>query len=109
MSAACRPKLDSYLALAIRGGDFGAAVYERLLAWKGAVLARQQALREISAWPELAPLGSELQKVARQLAGSSLATPAPGAAAAVWQKQIASLSAQKEELEGKLAAASPGR
>ena len=106
MSADCHYRLDSYLALAIRADDFGAAVYERLLAWKGAVLARQQALRQISTRPELAPLAAELQKVARQLAGSSLATPPPGAAAAAWQKQIAGLSAQKEELEGQLAAAS---
>ncbi|MDX1943845.1 MAG: tetratricopeptide repeat protein [Pirellulaceae bacterium] len=105
MAAQGRHRLHHYLTLAVRTNDFQVPVYERLLAWKGMVLARQQAQRAVANRPEIAPIATELRTVSTQLARVALSA-VPLGTAETRQQQIADLSAQKEALEGKLAAAS---
>jgi CHAT domain-containing protein/tetratricopeptide (TPR) repeat protein len=102
MTKSLRHRLDGCLAIAARTETYQESAYEQLLAWKGTVLARQQAVRSVTDQPELAPLFSDLQKVAAELAKVAFATPDPSAIRA-WQGQIQALSERKEGIERQLA------
>ena len=81
--------------------------YAAVLRWKGAVLARQRSGRVLRASgdPSVRKLGEQLQGTAGRLATLALATPTP-AQQATWRKQVDELTAEKEQLEARLSAAS---
>jgi CHAT domain-containing protein len=101
MLASNRWSLDQYLAMAVESGTYAESAYSHLLAWKGSVLARQQAQRALAAQPELRPLAEELRTTTRELALRAFAVPTPQNQQA-WQTQVARLSALRERLEGEL-------
>jgi CHAT domain-containing protein/tetratricopeptide (TPR) repeat protein len=107
MSRTLRYQLDSYLSLTARA-EAAASAYREVLAWKGAVLARQRRLRSLVRLarqandPEIPRLLEQRQQVAALLAVQALATPDPGQAEA-WRKQVDHLTEKKDRLEGELA------
>lgn len=105
MTAQSQLYLDNYLLLTSKVQEYHERAYERVLRWKGMVLARQLSIRAVADRQDLAPVIAELQGTTKRLATLSMATPSPEQAAA-WRKSLAELSDRKEELEGKLAAAS---
>jgi tetratricopeptide (TPR) repeat protein len=105
MATDARHKLDCYLAMAVRADDFHTRVYERIITWKGMILARQQALKTVSRRADLAPLAAELQSTTSRLARLALNT-APPEQVETWRNQINELHANKESLEKKLSVAS---
>jgi len=101
MLATTRPYLDNYLGFVQHARFVAAPVYREVLAWKGATLARQRAMRAVAGEPELAPLFAELQAVASRLSTLALATP-KREQRAVWQRQLDELTREKERLEAEL-------
>jgi tetratricopeptide (TPR) repeat protein/CHAT domain-containing protein len=102
MTAALRRNLDLYLSL----GDAVSVeqAYERMLDWKGVILARQKRLRLERKLPDLAPLFSELDRVTSRLATLVLQTSEPGSEAlAERARSIRDLTQERERLEGVLA------
>jgi len=97
--------LFAYLDLAVSRRQPGEDAYQHVLAWKGAVLSRQQQSRLASDKTELMPLVNDYQETSRQLATFALATANPAQRNAVVQ-EIANLSQKKERLEGELSAKS---
>jgi CHAT domain-containing protein/Tfp pilus assembly protein PilF len=106
LANARRSFLDFYLSLAPRVDRDGDAVYQEVLAWKGAVFARQlwvrQARNRLRGDPEAARIFGQLQERTRQVAGRALTVPAPGQEKA-WQAEVQQLTRQKERLEKDLA------
>jgi CHAT domain-containing protein/tetratricopeptide (TPR) repeat protein len=102
MTADLKCHLDAYLSLAVLAGGFDEVALTHLVAWKGMVLARQQAARAVANRPELQPVFAELQSVCSQLAAAAFSTPAPGGQE-IWRRRIAELSERKESLERQLA------
>jgi CHAT domain-containing protein len=80
MTAKSRWHLDSYLYLAIAAKIPAEEVYAAVLAWKGAISARQQHLhlqRQNDQRPEVHKLYAELQQATARLAQLSHANPDP--------------------------------
>jgi tetratricopeptide (TPR) repeat protein/CHAT domain-containing protein len=98
-----RYELDVLVTLIVDRNGLAEDAYREVLAWKGAVLARQRATRlaRQGATPELKQTFDELQAVSTQLATVSLAEPEPKQLAS-WQAKIATLSQKRERLEGEL-------
>lgn len=102
MLRSLRFRLDNYLAFSARAPAPPEQAYDQLLAWKGAVFARQSRLRMARDQTELAPLFEQLQTVTGRLATLTCALPAPDQRAA-WREQSAALAQRKDELESELA------
>ncbi|HEY7311235.1 MAG TPA: tetratricopeptide repeat protein [Gemmataceae bacterium] len=80
MTTTSRWHLDSYLTLAAAAKTSPEEVYPAVLAWKGAVSARQQHLhlqRQRDQRPEILKLHAELQQATARLAQLSQASPDP--------------------------------
>jgi hypothetical protein len=101
MRQSLRHRLDGYLSLAVRSGNFSESAYRHMLAWKGAVVQHQRETRALADEPELREAFLELQSVTARLAKFALGTPDPQQREA-WQRQIAELSAEKERQESEL-------
>src|SRR5262249_222418 len=67
--------LDNFLSLISSAKLPLADVYPAVLSWKGAVTARQRALKQALHSPELAPTAKKLQLTATQLANLAFTTP----------------------------------
>ncbi|MFO0820718.1 MAG: CHAT domain-containing tetratricopeptide repeat protein [Pirellulales bacterium] len=102
MLRSLRFRLDNYLAFSARPRVAPEKAYDQVLAWKGAVFARQRRLRLARDQKELAPLFEQLQTVTGRLATMICALPAPEQRAS-WRAQSAALFQRKEELESELA------
>jgi CHAT domain-containing protein/tetratricopeptide (TPR) repeat protein len=102
MTSQLRVALDAYLTLATLAKRAREAAYSHVLAWKGAVLARQRRLRLQRSHPELADAFAQLDRVAGRLAALAFAVPDPKQQEA-FRRQIQELSEQKERLESDLA------
>lgn len=103
-----RSLLDNCVSLAEIAGLPPEPVYAEVLAWKGAVTARQQAMRQLrhnGQNHQAAELFQTLTDTARQLDNLSRATPKPGKEES-YRRQLQQLSDRFEALEQKLAAAS---
>lgn len=98
-AAQVRHRLDAYLSVALRRNEQLDEAYQQLLAWKGMVLARQQAVRSVMDRPELAPQFEQLRLVTAQF--SRLAFASRGST-----KQMEELSKQKDQLESELSSRS---
>jgi CHAT domain-containing protein/Tfp pilus assembly protein PilF len=98
-----RNVLDVHLSLAPRAQGSGETTYEHVLAWKGAVLARQRwtRLARQSGSPELSKLFAELDSRSGELGRLALASPEPAQAKA-WRQRITELTEDKERLERQL-------
>lgn len=101
-----RGRLDQYLSLALRAGMAGEHTYQKMLAWKGIVFARQRWLRlqrtRAATNPETARLITDLQKTIVQLANLAFAKPEPEEQEAR-ARHIRELTERKEQLESLLA------
>jgi tetratricopeptide (TPR) repeat protein len=102
LARALRTYLDAYLRLATQTVLPGDETYQYVLAWKGAVFARQQRLRLERKNPDLAEGLASLRRTAAQLASLAFAVPQQQERAA-WQRRMAELTEIKEQLEGELA------
>jgi CHAT domain-containing protein len=102
--ARARQALDVYVHLAERAGTPAAEVWAEVLAWKGAVFARQAFLREARADPALAGTAAELRRRSAELAELAFGAPGPKVA-----ERIEELARERDRLEQKLAAATAGR
>jgi CHAT domain-containing protein/tetratricopeptide (TPR) repeat protein len=81
--------------------------YAALLRWKGAVLARQRALRMLQSLnePDLRARADKLQAISGELATVASAIPSPDGVPA-WRQEVIRLANEKERLEADLSAAS---
>jgi hypothetical protein len=102
MTDLLRFNLDAYLALATRAHVAGEPAYRQLLAWKGAVFARQQRLRLKRQQPEWAANFARLQNTTSRLARLALAVPPPQQREA-YRRQLQQLTEDKEQQESDLA------
>jgi CHAT domain-containing protein len=102
MTDLLRVYLDAYLELAARVRKAGEPAYRHLLAWKGAVFARQQRLRLERQLPERAADFVRLQHTTSQLARLALAVPPPQQREA-YRRQLQQLTEDKERQESDLA------
>ncbi|HEV3257270.1 MAG TPA: tetratricopeptide repeat protein [Gemmataceae bacterium] len=102
MARGLRGVLDDYLALATQCKKGGEAAYAPVLAWKGAIFARQRRLRLEQQSPELKGDFATLRSVAGRLAALALAAPGPKRQAA-YRRQVEELTEQQEQLEAELA------
>ncbi len=102
-----RGTLDLYLSVAPAAAIEGDALYGQVLAWKGAVMARQAEDRLAHDQPEVKDLLARLNRTRSRLAGLAFAAPSPKQRAA-WLRQFKELRTEKENLESDLARASKG-
>jgi CHAT domain-containing protein/Tfp pilus assembly protein PilF len=102
MTHMLRFNLDAYLTLAARVQRAGEPAYRQVLAWKGAVFARQQRLRLQRQHPELAADFARLERTTSQLAQLALAAPAPSQRED-YRHQLQQWTEDKERQEGELA------
>ncbi len=102
LTQALRVQLDAYVALAARAEIPADRVYAHVLAWKGAVFARQQRLRVERGNPELRADFDRLGRAVGQLAQLVFAPPVQGNLDA-WRQRVEALTAEKEQLEAELA------
>ena len=102
MTATLRGGLDGYVSLASHRPQSVEAVYQEVLAWKGAVFSFQRLARVAASQPELAPLRTELEDITHQLAVATFAIPETGHADE-WRQQLVQLRDRKERLETELA------
>lgn len=97
-----RKLLDAYLVVAPAAGRPAAETYAHVLAWKGAVLLREQRRRIERRRPDLAADWTRLRGVTARLAKLALSDPeltgAPGP-----PEEIRRLTEEKERLEADLA------
>jgi CHAT domain-containing protein/Flp pilus assembly protein TadD len=111
MADAVRSNLDGYLSFAEDAKTPAPEVYAQVLLWKGAVSARQQAMRRMRATlesthsPALMQLFDDLTATSRELSNQSQLVPNLGAAGA-HQKKLAELSDRVEQLQQELTAKS---
>jgi CHAT domain-containing protein/tetratricopeptide (TPR) repeat protein len=111
MTDSLRDFLNSYVSIAARAKVPAEEIYAQVLAWKGAVSARQQAMREMRRTlqtgksPELGRLLADLDAAGRELSTQSLVVPKPPAAEA-HRRKLAELSDRVERLQQGLAAQS---
>jgi CHAT domain-containing protein len=99
LTAAARETFDGYLAIT-RAADAEPA-YARVLAWKGAVFARQQQLAAVQRHPARAAAFRELEQVSAALAAVALAAGARPDPAN--DTPLRALVRRREELERELA------
>lgn len=102
MASRLRRTLDGYLSVTAGEPALAESAYGYVLAWKGAVFARQRRLRESLGREDLAPLVGQLQRNSAKLAALVLSTPDESERAR-WQSAVAELCLEKERLEGRLA------
>jgi CHAT domain-containing protein/Tfp pilus assembly protein PilF len=102
MNDMLRHNLDAYLTLAVRAQKAGEPAYGHVLAWKGAVFARQQRVRWERQHPELAADFARLERTTSQLAQLALAAPASSQGEA-YRRQLQQLTEDKERQESDLA------
>jgi CHAT domain-containing protein/Tfp pilus assembly protein PilF len=111
MNRILRNRLDLYLSLALAAKAPAESAYVPVLAWKGAVLARQRHLREArqllrqSPDPAVAKLSAELEAVTRRLGALALSTPTAKDLEG-YRRSLDEMSQQRERLESQLAQAS---
>jgi tetratricopeptide (TPR) repeat protein/CHAT domain-containing protein len=108
MAEAVRVRINVCVTLAYNASLPAEPVYAEVLAWKGAVTARQQAMRQLRRSqenPQAAELYRELAVAARQLNSASRTTPKPGQAES-YRQRLEQLSEALEALEKKLATVS---
>ena len=107
MTQALRSGLDAYLSVALDAHRPGEPTYRQVLAWKGAIFARQRwsrnqrRLLQADRQPEVARLVGDLRDSTTRLATLALTTPDPKRLEA-WHRQVADLTARKEALEVEL-------
>jgi CHAT domain-containing protein/tetratricopeptide (TPR) repeat protein len=97
MSRHFRATLDAYLILAERSDVAVAEVYAPVLAWKGAIHARQALNRIPRANPDVAGLFAEFDRTSRRLATLALSVPSPEGREVRLQR-IRELTEEKEKL-----------
>ena len=102
-TAANRRYLDVLISCALASQTYQTEAYSQLFAWKGIVVRRQRQLRlaDHSDDSEQKQHWMDLQNVVSHLAKLSLNTP-PSDRIAAWQKQLAALTEQKEQIESEL-------
>ena len=108
MADMVRNNLFYYLSIVNKAGLNAEEVYGDVLAWKGSVSSRQQAMRKLRRQqqnPKVAALYSQLADTARQFDSLSRATPKPELAEQYRQK-LEDLNETFEMLQQHLAAAS---
>ncbi len=108
MAEAARVRLDNCVTLTDKAGLPAEPVYAEVLAWKGAVTARQQAMRQLRGGqqnPQVVELYQQLANTASQLNSASCATPRPGQEA-TYRRRLEKLSEDLESTQQKLAAVS---
>jgi CHAT domain-containing protein/tetratricopeptide (TPR) repeat protein len=96
-----RYQLDGYLSLVSDAPALAPLAWEQALAWKGAALGRERAIRAVSSDPDVQSMFADLQSTASRLATLALGVPSREQADA-WHRQIAELSTRKEQLEAEL-------
>jgi CHAT domain-containing protein/tetratricopeptide (TPR) repeat protein len=101
MLAAVRFMLDNLLSVSERTQNRELA-WQRVLAWKGCVAARQRALHALADRPDLVPEWAKLQTATANLARLSRATPPPEQAE-TWRRNVSQLSREVETLQRDLA------
>ena len=97
--------LDVYLAIALDAHDYTERAYGFALRHKGSSWMQQRRLRAAVDDPKSAPLFQELQRTTSQLAGAAMSEPKPEQLEA-WRTEVERLTAEKENLERRLAAES---
>jgi len=104
-----RVLLDRHLTLAPLVKLPGEQIYPEVLAWKGAVFARQQQARELRRRlsdkdqpKEARELAAELDKTTRGLAALAFAPPG-SEKQECWRRKVEDATRKKEQLESKLA------
>ncbi|HZZ27629.1 MAG TPA: tetratricopeptide repeat protein [Pirellulales bacterium] len=108
MAELVRYALDEYLTISHDAETPAEQAYAEVLAWKGSVSARQQAMRQLRASshdPKVAALYAQLADTARQLDSLSRATPKPDQADD-YKHNLAELNEKLETLQQQLAATS---
>jgi tetratricopeptide (TPR) repeat protein/CHAT domain-containing protein len=95
--------LDMYLSTASAAGTDPAEIHGRVLAWKGALVARQAEERLALEQPELAPLITQLRQARAALAQVSQDAPTDPRLQPDWVKRLRKREIAKEDLEGQLA------
>lgn len=103
MTRATSEMLIDYLNVAHHSKRPAAEVYALAVAWKGAIIARQQQNRSVPADPMTAELRSKLDDLSRRIASLALATPDP-AQKDSQNRLLSRWTAEKDRLEGELAA-----
>jgi tetratricopeptide (TPR) repeat protein len=98
-----RVELDSWLAVAPAAAVEPAAMYDRLLLWKGIVFVEQQRQHLLRSDPSLVEVFTELESLTRQLAAISFAVPTSEGERQLREQQIATLTEDKERIERQLA------
>jgi tetratricopeptide (TPR) repeat protein len=108
MAEAARVRLDNCVTLTDKAGLPAEPIYAEVLAWKGAVTARQQAMRQLRSSqqnPRVAELYQQLANTASQLDSASRTTPKPGQEE-TYRQRLEKLSEDLESSQQKLAAVS---
>ncbi|HEY2828019.1 MAG TPA: tetratricopeptide repeat protein [Pirellulales bacterium] len=107
MAEMVRGRLDNYLTVTRGAAVPAEQVYAEVLAWKGSVSARQQAMRQLRSQqhdPKVTALYNQLAETSRQLDSLSRAAPKPEQAEKYRQKLV-DLNESLETLQQQLAAA----
>ncbi len=110
MTERVRIYLDHYLSMAVRIHPPPEEMYREVLAWKGAVSARQLALRRLRTAtaggksPEMARMLDELVQCSTELANSSQQIPPPDKRSA-YRTKLSVLSNRVDQLQRSLTAA----
>ncbi|MHC4579805.1 MAG: CHAT domain-containing protein, partial [Planctomycetota bacterium] len=107
MTRLFRGTLDGYVSLSALAEVGAAETYAPVLAWKGAVFARQAQARLMAQDPKVASLFAEFERTSRQLATLCLSRPKPAQQEAR-RRKITELTAKREELERELSLKSKG-
>ena len=102
MAQAVRYQLDNYVSLGLGAKRFAHEVFAQVLAWKGATLVRQRAMRLAAADPTIAAAFGELRQTTIRLATLSRAVPEKEDRQAAWRAQLDDLVKRKEQLEANL-------
>jgi tetratricopeptide (TPR) repeat protein/CHAT domain-containing protein len=104
--AAQRVTLNAYLSVATSAGLSAGQIYAAVLAWKGALAARQAEEGAARGRPDLLPTLDQLRQTRAGLARLYQQQSANAAQKAHWLEQFQALEARKEQLEVDLAGAS---
>lgn len=99
MQDAERSYLDAYLTLALRQNTDAEEVWSQVLTWKGAIFARQRALRTYSDSPELFAKFTALQCATTAFSMLSRSAPSDAAKITEWKAGLSQLRDKKERLE----------
>ena len=101
MAHKLRYVLDTYLSSTSAARPIEAPAYRYVLAWKGAVFARQRRTLHGRDEPDAAPLYAEWQRTTHRLASLAFVVPEPKQQEA-WRQQLAELTEKKEQTRGGL-------